>query len=378
MLGIAFTASRYEQLMNESLVQMAGISVAAATLQAKAVGDETLAAKNYEKAAQDETEARGMQKEAQDLLEASERDSAIANTDQVAVDELEAKAATEEVESDLHAAKAGVAAETADIESEQGAADGAAAARLEAAVVDDEIGVSLCQMIPFADVACDIVGGATAVVWEGMAADEAAKSIAEFAAAATATAQEDREAATAAKEQEMVVVDAGKAADLEAEAAAAKVRARDEATAAEQLVADAAGMDGKAKAEEGLAADETVEATAEEAEAARLLQQSVVLGVQACWDGIVVAVTGLIALTFFGIQMLYSLVIPSVQLAAKGIATAHHANGGLTAASILTRPVARRISQVMHHGVAFLLAVEIVGTLIAPVQLCTIWSARPW
>ena len=52
----------------------------------------------------------------------------------------------------------------------------------------ETVALAFCQWVPGMNVVCDVVGAATAVVWEGIAADEATKSGLELAAAAAAGA----------------------------------------------------------------------------------------------------------------------------------------------------------------------------------------------
>lgn len=138
-------------------------------------------------------------------------------------------------ESQVHdAAATAMAAETADGELERKSAV-ANAEKWQAVALDEDIAVMLCQTIPFVDVVCDVLGGATLLVEESWSAKSIIAASVDAAAAAGATVQRDR--------------DQSQVAWLEEQATVANVQ--EEASAAAELEMEAASAQDKATVEEG-------------------------------------------------------------------------------------------------------------------------------
>jgi hypothetical protein len=359
VLGLSFTALRYHSKMNHQLALVAETTVAAATVQTKAAWDETEASTASELAALDEEESVGLQRESQSLLEASERDEAVARADSVAVEEWQAQAVVEQGESEVRTATAALAAESAQVASKHAASETVVAARYQSAALDNELAIGLCQWIPLADIACDVLGGATVVLEEGLATDAALASVAEAASASAAVAEENIQSVAAAQAQELAVVDTSRAASLEQEALAASIRSKEEAGAAAQLQVEALELQEKAQAEEDYAVQEAALAAAEQDEVEQLLKQASVHGVKACGYGLMASILGIVAVSFFALRLLFALLV-----GAWKACLARDSRGDrprrVASASKLLLESGRWCSWTWHHGMAVMAAVAIL------------------
>ena len=379
MLGLAGISARYERLCQQHLQTLVETAASASEWQARATKDEGLAVQHHETAAAEESEIAAESAREEELRAAVARDEAQAGAAETAETEREREAAAEQVDSAQHAQAAAEAAETEAATREESLAEATAAG--ETLVADDQVltAMSVCQFVPGLDVVCDVVGGATAVVWEGVATDELAQSAAAWAAASAAALQEERETAVAAEHQEVAVAEAGEAAALREEMGAAQVRAQEEAAEATELQAVVEEQQEEAEEAEALAEEETAQAAAAQDEAAALWRQSARAGVEACGAGLVAAVTGTVALLFFGLQMLLSWVLPGAlwlgSMASSGVMMMV-APGSTAAASASCSSALRPLlillvlgaSHVAHHVLSFALSAEIVeetsGTLL--------------
>jgi hypothetical protein len=333
----------------------------AATLQASSAENKALAFDNEQIAAADEAEAAELQEEAAVLFEKSEADAALAASEQVEVDELEAEIVVEEEEDAVHVAAAAFDEVTFESEMAEGAADAAEAARMEAQAHVEEIGVGICEIVPFLDIVCDFVGSVTAVGMEVGAATEATKASAEFATAAAAKADEEREIALAAEIQAKAVEDGALAVELEGEEIEEEELAEGERLEGEEKEAASEAKYEQAEVEEEAAAEENALAAEEEGEAGALTGEVIFHGVLSCWDAIMASIFGMLSLTYFTFRMTSTFVVPAVS---KSVSTLTGFTACQGTGEVFLSEVWRDFGYFLNHCMLFLLVAGIFSNLL--------------
>lgn len=346
--------------MNTKLLEISRAAEKAAALQASAAEHQALAVQAQEAAAAEEAQAAELEEEAAALLEKSKADSALAASEQMEADELEAQSVAEEEQSVAHVAVAAADEVTFEEEMAEATADVTQAARSEARAHGEELGVGVCEFVPFLDIACDIVGTITAVGLEGTAAVEATKASGEVAAASAAKLEEERETAMAAEMQAKAGEDAAAAAEVQAEEVAETELAEEERVAGEAKEAQASVLVDKAEIEEETAAEAETEGAAEEEEAGSLAGDVIVKGVLACWDAIMASFFGLLSFGYFTLRTLSNVVMPVVQ---STISPSTTRSGGRFLGVIGDDSLGRDLSYTGHHCGLFVLTAGLFGRL---------------
>eukprot|EP00539_Tryblionella_compressa_P002762 CAMPEP_0178742886 /NCGR_PEP_ID=MMETSP0744-20121128/5914_1 /TAXON_ID=913974 /ORGANISM="Nitzschia punctata, Strain CCMP561" /LENGTH=542 /DNA_ID=CAMNT_0020395859 /DNA_START=153 /DNA_END=1778 /DNA_ORIENTATION=- len=359
LMGLSVQTSRWEQAMNRNLLEMSQALDLSSSLQATASEQEAMAAENEESAASQELEAKSLQEEAAALLEESEVNTGISATDTMQAEALAAEISTEEAEATAHLAKAAVEEGAADTESAEALADAAEAARIEAQAHGEEIGIAICEFIPILDIACDIVGGVTAVGLEAGASVEAIKAAGETAEVVASKAEEEREVALAAEIEGKVVEDGAAEAELESEATEKGELAEEERLEAEAKEAAADGLLEEAEAEEVLAEEEEAAAADDEALAAGKAGEAIEKSVIACWNGILATACGLLSFAFFSIRAIFNFIVPGFRQVWIGVAKiSGSSSASSTSPSNLLEfqdSLARDASYVFHHFAIFMI-----------------------
>ncbi len=303
--------------MNIKLVEMAATAQKAAALQVSAADHQALSAKAREQATMEETEAAERQEEAAVLFEKADTDRAIAGGKQLEVQQLEAEVVVEEEQTAAHVAAGALDEATFEGEMAEATADAADVARVETQARGEEVGIGICEFIPLLDVACDVIGGITAVGLEGLAASEAVKATSEFAAATATKMEEEREIAVAAEFQDKAAEDAAAAAELQTEETAEAELAEEERLTGEEKEAEADALLEQAEGEGEVAVEEEAISVGQEEEAGSLVADSVILGVLSCWDAIMASVFGVLSFSFFAARFASKVVLPGVVVAAS-------------------------------------------------------------
>jgi hypothetical protein len=159
VLSLAAQSARYEQSMQSNLWSMAQEATKATALQQKAASSETMADESSTMAAENQREGEALELQGEELLTKGEADEALAATDQSMADELGVKSAEEEAAAVSEFGEA--AGEEALVEQDfaEANAEAAMAARDGFEADTDEIVVGACEMVPFLDILCDIIGG---------------------------------------------------------------------------------------------------------------------------------------------------------------------------------------------------------------------------
>lgn len=352
ILGLATQSARFEQAMNAKLVEMAAMAEKAAALQASSTEHQTLAFEAEEAAFAEETEASELQKEAALLFQASERDVAIAATEQLGVEELEGKIALEEEEAAAHAAAAAVDEATFEGEMSEATADAAEAARNQAKAHGEEMGIAICEFVPGLDVACDVIGGITAVGLEGVTASQAAKASAELAAAMATKAEEENEILLAADFQSKAAEDAAAAADLQTKEAEETEIAEEERISGQEKEAEAEALLEKAGTEEDTAGEEYAQAAQQEEEATALLSDATVKGVLCCWDAIMSSAFAFLSMGYFLFRISSKIILPTLASSLR--------SGTLLPIEVYqSTHFGRDAAYIAHHCVLFLLVTSL-------------------
>lgn len=339
--------------MNAKLVELATATAQAAALQGSALQKTSMAVQAQATATSEQAQAAALQEQAVVLLEKAQADAALAAGEQVQAQELKVQVLAEQEESAAHAAAAAVEETTAEEEMAQATADAVQAARSEAQARGEEVGIGVCEFVPFLDIACDIIGSITAVGMEGLAASQALKASGEVAAATAAQAEEEREVAWTADLQAKAAQDEAAAAELQAQQAEQAELADEERIAGEEKEAEADALLEQAEAEEETAAEQEAMAAEQEEEAAALAASALTKGVLSLWDAIMASVFGAMAFAFFAFKFTARILPPAVSTIA-GMWSAPSASM-INAAS--TASFARNLSYNLHHcGIFALIA----------------------
>lgn len=349
-LSLAVQSSRWEQSMNDKLLEMAAAAQKAAALQISAADHAAWAIQAQDQAVAEQARAAELQEEAAVLFEKSEADAAIAAGEQIEVEELEAEVAVEEEQAVAHAAAAALDEVTFEGEMIEATADAAEAARMEAQARGEEVGIAICEFIPLLDVACDVIGGITAVGMEGLAASEAVKASTELVAATATKVEEEREIALATDFQVKAGEDAAAAAELQTEEVSEAEMAKEERLAGEEKEAEADALLEQAQVEEEEAAVEENFSAQQEEDATSLMANSLMKGVLSCWDGIMASAFAVVSFVFFSVRFLLKLnpLSLTIPVAAKN---AQEKTGTVTNGESLWRDISYKI----HHCALFTL-----------------------
>jgi MATE family multidrug resistance protein len=349
MMGLTAQTTRWEKAMTGDLVELTEALERAAVLQTAAAEGSALAAETLEQAEAEKVEANELRHAEAVLLEESEANAALAARDDVEAAELEEEIVALEAEAAAHAGKAAVDQVLAEEEAAEAAADTAEAAQIEAEARGEEIGIAFCELIPILDVACDVIGGVTAVGLESGAALEAAKAASEIAAAGAAEIEEEREAVLAAEAEESAVADQAIEGGVQADASEKSELAEEERLQAQEKEAEANVLLEKSEADEAAAGKEEITAADEEAESASQTAISMEKAVGAAWNAILASACGVTSLAFFFVGVLRNVVFPGARRLGSG--TLCMSSSVPVAGS--KHPMGRNISYVLHHCVIF-------------------------
>ena len=349
VLSLAGQSARWEHAMNVKILELTAATVKAASFQASAAEHQSLAAQAQKTAAGDEAEAAELQEEAAVLTEQSNADAAVAAGEQAEVEELEAQVVGEEEEAAAHAAAAALDETTFDSEMAEATADAVQATRSEAQAHGEEVGIGVCEFVPFLDIACDIIGGITAVGMEGIAASEAMKASGELAAATATKTEEEREVAQAAEFQGKVTEDGAAAAELQGDEAAEAELAEEEWVTGEEKEAEADALIEQAEAEEETAAEEESAAAEQEDEAALQAANAVVKGVMSCWDAIMASFFGAVSFLYFTFRFAVKVVPPTVSAVSTMWASPATTTSTIATAATGNGVFVRNLSYNLHH-----------------------------
>ena len=311
VMGLTIQSSRWEQAMNQKLLQMAQSAAKSAELLSASAENKELSMETKEKAAADQAEATELEEEATLLFEKSEADAALAAAEEIEMEGVKVEIAAEEEESAAHAAAAALDEVSFESEMTEGTADATEAARMEARAHGEEIGIGACEFVPFLDIVCDFVGGVTAVGLEVGAATEAAKASSEFAAAAAAKMEEEREVALVAEIQAKALEDGALASELQGGELETEELAEEERLAAEEKQAAAEALFEEAEVEADAAAEESALSAEEEAEANSMAGEAISHGVLSCWNAIMASICGVLSFVFFAARTTTKLLIPA-------------------------------------------------------------------
>lgn len=309
-LMLSAQSGRFQNTAQFHLERMAASSANAISLETAAASDAALAAEEESTATADAASAEVWTAKAEEALLAAGKEDALAAEDTEEAEALDAKSDIEASEAETAAANA--AADEVEAEADEAAATAALAevAETEAEEEADAAIVAACELIPFIDIACDVVGGVAGVALQATAAAEAAEAATATAAALAVRADEEAAAAEAASLAAESLADANAAAALETSAAAKEAEANALRAEAEADEAEADALEAEAEAQEAEATEETAKAEAEEAEAGESAADALRHGVNAFWNAILSAGFASVSMLFFAFQVLMRAIIP--------------------------------------------------------------------
>eukprot|EP00977_Amphora_coffeiformis_P007541 scaffold1650_cov163-Amphora_coffeaeformis.AAC.7 len=359
MLSLAAQSARLEQAMNVKLVEMATAAQRAASLQISAASRQAKAAEAEGQATAERAQAGALQQEAAAWWETSNADAARAAAAQAKVQALRVRGAAAKEQAAAHGAAAAFDEATAEAEMAQATADVTEAATVEAQARGEELGMIICEFVPFLDVACNVVGGITAVGMEGLVATEAVQVSAELTAATAAQVKEEKDAAVAAEWQARAAQDGVAAAEWQAEEAAEAELAQEERVVGGERQAEADTLLEHALVEQDAAAEEEALAAEQQEEAVSLMAESIGKGVLSCWDAIMASLFGMVACVFFLFQLMSKTVPTAVAWLYVGTPPARATVTTPSSGSSLWRDISYNI----QHCAIFILVAGIFSNL---------------
>ena len=313
VLGLAAKSLRYQSSMEAKLILMVESAARASDLDGVSVRDRSEAAELEGKAAADTDEAAELQEMASDLLEEAEEDEARAAADTAEGGTLSYRAAELEAEAGEHLARAAEDGTVLATDEAESAFEALEAAELEAEALEDASLVVICEMIPFLDVLCDVVGAMAEIGSESAAAALSAESTAEIVSAALAASDEEVETTEAAELQARAATDEGEAADLEGRAEDEEIRADLERAEAGEDEAAAEAKFKQSTEERSKAAEDAGRADAEAGGASESWEDSIAHGLGALWDAVLSAALSVFSLFYFALRLLLRFIIPGAR-----------------------------------------------------------------
>jgi chemotaxis protein histidine kinase CheA len=306
MLGLAGFAGEFQFSFQRHAMESLSLAAQAVALREKSVQEEAESVTQQEAATKDFAVAETDEASSQQWQSASARDREVAAAELARASEFQAQAVFEEETASAHAAAATAAQDVALESMEAAGTDEITAARWEAAAAEDGWTVTVCQMIPLLDVACDVIGGTTLLLAEAAGTESTAKAAVEWTAAVTATREREREETLAAEYEQQAMHQQKQAMLTKEKANAAKIKAEEEAAEAEAFEMQSQEAKEKAAVEEARAQELISAAVMEESTSFELGQQSIVVGVHACWDGIVTIIMATGALVLGAVTFINS------------------------------------------------------------------------
>ena len=296
--------------MSAHLLLMTNDAQSSAWLSTKATVDTAEASEYHSQSVASQAQSEHLQEEASILDQKSKLDS-----EQAIQDSDRAKAHQESLAGEQAQAvelETQISSEQAFYEAEIQKANEETSAVATSTVKTESDGAAttLCEVIPFVDILCDVVGGLAAMGFESSAAKSSAQSALDYTAAATTKAQEDANAAQLevlqAQEEEHTQV----MTELQIQAQTEQMKAQEEEAQAqadyaqeeqEEAISQQEGI--KANQEEQLVQEEQEQATSE-------MDKSLQEGLSALRDAIMTGVLAVLVSCFFTIRVVIAVVIP--------------------------------------------------------------------
>jgi hypothetical protein len=355
---LAGLAGEFHFSFQRHAMESLSLAAQAIALREKGVQEEAESVLQQGSATKDFAVAETDEASSQQLQYASARDREVASAEMTRSSEFQAQAVVEEETASVHAA-AGTAAQNVAAESMEAAGtDEVTAARWEAAAAEDGWTVTVCQMIPLLDVACDVIGGTTLLLAEAAGTESTAKAAVEWTAAVTATREREREETLAAEYEQQAVQQQEEAVLTKENANAARMKAEEEAAEAEALEMQSQEAKEKAVAEGARAQELSAAAATEESTSFELGQQSIVVGVQACWDGIVKIIMATGAMVLVAVRIVNSCQFVPSMCSARTTSTSKRFDYKQETRSFLPS-LLRNMSFLWHYAGLFVLSVNL-------------------
>lgn len=347
------------QLNQEKLLHLRNMIIEnekGGVLASKSIEDETLAKELSAESKADAAEASTLEEEAKGLDILSKKDESLAEKEEIEAASLQAEAADATAQASKKTAEA-VAEQSFVVEEREKAAVEALEAQGSTEVASaDEIGVGLCEAIPFVNVLCDVIGGAVAIGEETAAAVRTSQSAIDYTIAHETEVQEEKDLATAgilrAKSEEF----AAKAEETFAEAESEKAKAIEEKALATEKHTKAAAEVEQSEQEQILSEEKEAQSAEEKAKSAQLIKEALAEALHALIYSIWSLFLSFIALVFFSIRMLGTIIFPALgtvtQSVAAGLTTSHNERMNFMNVMLFHssyRPLRRKIHYILLH-----------------------------
>jgi putative MATE family efflux protein len=339
--------------MTTNLVEMKQALDRSAMLQAAAAIEHAMAVETKAESIAEKGQAIEFQQEATMLMEESAANQDLVANDQMKVEEIEEEISTLHAEAAAHAVVVEADGIWMEEESAQVVADTAKAARTESQARGEEVGIAFCELIPILDIACDVVGGITAVGLETAVTVETIKVAEELAVMSATKLEEEKEMALTTEAEESVALDQALADGIQTDAAQKSELAQQEQLEAEMDQEKADTLVEKSKADEVLAEEvEEVTAVADDAESDRQATIALKKLVAASWNALLAAGCGLLLMSFFLFRTLINVVVsPATRWTCLPSATKF----SLSTTFGLYHTFSKDTSYLYHHCIIFLL-----------------------
>lgn len=325
-------------------------------LASKSIEDETVANELSAESKMDAAEASTLEEEAKGLDILSKEDESLAEKEEVEAASLQAEAVDATAQASKKTAEA-VAEQSFVVEEREKAAAEVLEAQGSTDVASaDEIGVGLCELIPFVNMFCNVVGGAVAIGEETAAAVRTSQSVIDYTIAHETEVKEEKDLVTAGilrgKSEEYTA----KAEETFAEAESEKAKAVEEKALATEKHTKATAEMEQSQQEQVLSEEKEAQSTEEKAKSAQLIKDALAEALHALIYSIWSLFLSFIALVFFSIRMLGTIIFPALstvtQSVATGLTTSHNERMNFMNVMIFHtsyRPLRRKIHYILLH-----------------------------
>jgi len=314
MVSLCYQAHYFEMRMNLSLTEMASAFAKSNFLLASSETDLSLSKESQGASISEKEESQSLEEHAQLLLKESSSEEALATTNESKEHEIEGLLETEKSQALTETAEIASLEALYENETAKASGEAAIAAKDTASTESDGLASAACELIPFLDVVCGLVGGATAVGMQAHAAQELTASASDYAAATAAKNKENGKLSSLAgletemeSQQGSVSVLTGIVEEEENEAAEERAQAKEEEERSKEKLAQSEEDLNKSKLEQEESDHEKDESAEEEG-------LSLEYALKAFENALLSTIMASLAMTFFVWRMMCDVIYPNLIL----------------------------------------------------------------
>lgn len=245
------------------------------------------------------------------MKEKSEKDASQAIIDEETRKAWGEKSASDGEQAALHISKAEEEEAAYDTLITEGEAESAIVARDEGLALEDVEAIALCEFIPFLDLLCDGIGGATEIGLHTKAAEETAQAGEDFAAAASIRSEEELEEKIAAESEAARVQDEEMIKIYESKTKEDMDESRLEQTASEELKEESEIEIAKSKEENEMSLIEESKAGEEEVTRRAAMETAMAHGLNGLLCIGILLISSFFVLFYFTLKLFVYLLVPT-------------------------------------------------------------------